>query len=67
MQKIISKLLVNETVDGLFFWGPKLMLSTNNSRYDELYLTIEGSFTITEDGKATTVTRQHREKMTQLC
>lgn len=67
VKPILSKLLAGETVDGLFFWGPKLMMSTDNSRYDEVYLIIEGLFTITENGKGTTVTPQNPDKMTHLC
>lgn len=27
IEQILTKLLVHETVDGLLFWGPKLLLS----------------------------------------
>ena len=50
-EQILSKLLVHETIDGLFFWGPKLLLSTDMINYDEVFLCIEGTCTITEQSE----------------
>ena len=36
IQQIIDRVCTNETIDGLYFWGSKLLLSTDNSQYDEV-------------------------------
>lgn len=53
IEQILSKLLVQETVDGLLFWGPKLLLSTDMNNYDEVFLCIEGTCTMTEQDRVT--------------
>ena len=65
--KSIEKIFINETVDGLHFWGPKLMLSVNNNLYDEVYLRIEGAFKITENKETIRMERGDTERLQQLC
>ena len=67
IQNTIEKICINETVDGLHFWGPKLMLSVNNSLYEEVYLRIEGAFQITENEETIRIERGNAERLQQLC
>ena len=67
IQNTIEKICINETVDGLHFWGPKLMLSVNNSLYEEVYLRIEGAFQITENEETIRMERGNPERLQQLC
>ena len=67
IQNTIEKICINETVDGLHFWGPKLILSVNNNRFDEIYLRIEGSFNITENEETIRIEKGDAERLQQLC
>ena len=47
--QIITKLCMNQTIDGLHFWGPKLILSSEH--YDSLFIHIEGGILIGDKGR----------------
>lgn len=67
IEQILTKLLAHETVDGLLFWGPKLLLSTDTNMYDEVFLCIEGTCTITGRDRVTTIKERDPNKLQQLC
>lgn len=67
IEQILTKLLVNETVDGLWFWGPKLLFSTDTNHYDEVFICIEGTCTITEQDRVTTIQPSNPNKLQHLC
>ena len=67
IEQILTKLLVHETVDGLLFWGPKLLLSTDANNYDEVFLCIEGTCTMTEQDRVITIKPKDPNKLQHLC
>lgn len=58
---LLEACCLQETIDGLHFWGPTLQLSSDNSSYDEVILRIEGTFELIQDGEKTVVTRETSE------
>ena len=42
--QIITNLCMDQTIDGLHFWGPKLILSSE--QYDSLFIHVEGPIAI---------------------
>ncbi|WP_336045926.1 hypothetical protein [Solibacillus ferritrahens] len=67
IKNTIEKIFISETVDGLHFWGPKLMLSVNNNLYDEVYICIEGAFKIKENEEIIRMEMGDTERLPQLC
>lgn len=68
LQNIIETICLSETVDGLQFWGPKLILSAaNNSIYDEVYIHIEGKFLIIENEQSISMEVGDSMRLQQLC
>lgn len=66
LQNRIEMISLSETVDGLHFWGPKLILSANNSSYDEVYIHIEGDFLIIENKQSTLMAVGDSMRLQQL-
>lgn len=67
IKKILTKLLVHETVDGLLFCGPKLLLSTDTNQYDEVFLSIEGTFMLTDQDHVIAMNPRDTNKLQHLC
>lgn len=67
MEQLLKKLLIDETVDGLFFWGPKLWMSTDTNQYDEVFLSLEGTFILTNKEQVIIVKRNDPNKLQHLC
>ncbi|MGE7022186.1 hypothetical protein [Solibacillus cecembensis] len=68
LQNIIETICLSETVDSLHFWGPKLILSAaNTSIYDEVYIHIEGAFSIIENEQTIAMGVGDSMRLQQLC
>lgn len=67
MNPFLRETLVGETVDALHFWWPALMLSTNDSTYDDITIRIEGTYILTDANGERIVRRDDFGRLEHLC
>ncbi|MER2261971.1 MAG: DUF6188 family protein [Psychrobacillus sp.] len=66
IQQLLEKCCLNETIDTLHFWGPALQLSTDYGPFDEVTLSIEGTFMLTQNGERNVVKWDAKDKLHHL-